>query len=60
MIELLIMIPALLFMAGLLAIAVTFAESDDGSTVLASMLRAERDGMKSLDQSALEHLNPAP
>ena len=42
MIAFLVMIPALLFMAGILAVAVTFAEKDDHSAVQAELLRTER------------------
>ena len=42
MIAFLVMVPALLFMAGILAIAVVFAEGGDESMAQASAIRAER------------------
>lgn len=47
MIALLVMIPALLFMAGILAIAAAFSENDDVSAAQAAILRAERDSYRS-------------
>ncbi|MFM1814900.1 MAG: hypothetical protein RLZ98_1595 [Pseudomonadota bacterium] len=42
MIAFLIMIPALLFMGGLLAVAVIFAENDDSAAGKAAIMLAER------------------
>lgn len=46
MIAFLIMIPTLLFMAGILAVATAFSERQDPSSMLAQSLRAERESAK--------------
>lgn len=46
MIAFLVMIPTLLFIAGILAVAAVFAERQDVSAQLATSLRAEREFAK--------------